>query len=621
MIRVWLPSCPYLHERNNMTILGGLLKYVANYKKYIVLNILCNILMVVFSVVSIPSLIPFLKLLFNKEQEPVLPPDAALVGIEAWIRTIEYQFYVLIQEEGRYQALAWVCLFIIIIFLFKNLFRYLSLYFMAPVRIGVVRDIRNELHAKYLQLPLSYHSQQKKGDLIARVTSDVLEIEWSILNVLEALVRDPLMIVGCLFYMLYVSPSLTVYVFGMVLVSALLIGVIGSTLRKSSAKAQDLMGRVVSAIEESLSGLRIIKGFQAEDFRQETFSKENNALRRVLVRIFRRKDLSSPLSEFLGISVVAGILLIGASFVFDGSMEPETFITFIFAFYSVINPAKSLSNSYYNIKKGLAASDRVNEVLDVSNKILDGQGGSTISSLNDGIEFKEVSFSYNDENQVLKKISISIPKGKITALVGQSGSGKTTLTDLLPRFHDIDEGEILVDGIDVKELSLKSFRQMFGIVSQEPILFHDTIKANILFGRNATEEELRNAAQVAHALGFIEASEKGWDTIIGDRGAKLSGGQRQRLTIARAILKNPSILILDEATSSLDTESEKLVQDAMRIIMQDRTVIIVAHRLSTIQSADNIIVLEQGEVVEQGSHKDLIRKKGIYHKLVQMQSF
>ncbi len=604
-----------------MNILGGLLKYVVNYKKYIVLNILCNILMVIFSVVSIPSLIPFLRLLFNKEQEPVLPPDASLTGIESWVRTIEYQFYLLIQEEGRYQALAWVCLFIVIIFLFKNLFRYLSLYFMAPVRIGVVRDIRNELHAKYLQLPLSYHSNQKKGDLIARITSDVLEIEWSILNVLEALVRDPLMIIGCLLYMLYVSPSLTVYVFGMVLVSALLIGVIGSTLRKSSAKAQNLMGRVVSAIEESLSGLRIVKGFQAEHFRQGTFSKENNALKRVLVRIFRRKDLSSPLSEFLGITVVAGILLIGASFVFDGSMDPETFITFIFAFYSVINPAKSLSNSYYNIKKGLAASDRVNEVLDVPNKIADSQGVNSFSSLENEIEFKGVSFSYDDENEVLKKINIKIPKGKITALVGQSGSGKTTLTDLLPRFYDVSQGEIWYDEREIREVELDSLRRQFGIVSQEPVLFHDTIKENILFGRNATEEELKNAAQVANALGFIEASEKGWDTIIGDRGTKLSGGQRQRLTIARAILKNPPILILDEATSSLDTESEKLVQDAMMKIMQDRTVIIVAHRLSTIQDADNIIVLEQGKVVEQGTHKDLIRKQGVYHKLVQMQSF
>ncbi len=578
-------------------------------------------MMVIFSVVSIPSLIPFLRLLFNQEIKFVEAPDWTSSGISKYIQYLEHQFFVLIQTEGKQNALLYVCAFIISIFFFKNLFRFLSLYFMAPVRTGIVRDIREKLYDKFNALPLSFYSKRKKGDLISRMTSDVQEIEASILNVIETLVKEPLMIIGCLTYMIYVSPSLTIVVIVMVGITGGVIGVIGSKLKKGSALAQGIMGHMISVVEETLSGTRIIKGFNAEKYRRDAFVEKNDAYRNTLIPVFRRRDLSSPLSEFLGIAVVAILLIIGSGYVFSGETSPETFLTFLFAFYSVINPAKSFSKAYYNVQKGLAASDRVKQILQVENNIKEIDQAKVINSFQQEIEFKNISHSYEEGIPVLEDINLKIKEGEIVALVGASGSGKTTITDLLPRFYDVTQGEILIDGENIKDCNIRSLRSLFGIVSQEPILFHDTIYNNIVFGRKGfTKDQVEKAAKIANAHEFILESENKYQTIIGDRGNKLSGGQRQRLTIARAILGNPPILILDEATSSLDSKSEKLVQEALQKVMKDRTVVVVAHRLSTIKDAHTIVVLDDGKIIEKGTHQDLFSQKGAYSKLVHMQT-
>ncbi len=604
-----------------MAGVGGLFHHIRNYKNYVVLNIISNLLMVIFSVVSIPSLIPFLRLLFNREIEAVPAPDWSQPGIEKYIQYLEHHFFLLIQSEGRQNALLYICGGIITIFFFKNLFRFLALYFMAPVRTGIVRDIRGGLYDKFNTLPLSFYSKRKKGDLISRMTADVQEIETSILNVIETIVREPLMIIGCLTYMIYVSPSLTIAVILMVVITGGVIGVIGNKLKKGSAIAQDIMGDMISVLEESLSGMRIIKGFNAEEYRKKIFNRKNESYRDTLIPVFRRRDLSSPLSEFLGIAVVSVLLIIGSGYVFSGETSPETFLTFIFAFYSVINPAKAFSKAYYNVQKGLAASDRIKKIMSVENDIINQENAVGIETLKKSITYKNVSHAYDEGEKVLRNINLEIPEGTVLALVGPSGSGKTTLTDLLPRFYDVSEGTIYLDDKDIREYELHSLRNLFGIVSQEPILFHDTIYNNIIFGRKGySNEQVKEAARIANAHEFILESENGYDTIIGDRGNKLSGGQRQRLTIARAILGNPPILILDEATSSLDSESEKAVQEALKKVMKDRTVIIIAHRLATIRHVDRIIVLEDGEIKQMGSHNELINEDGVYRKFVRMQS-
>lgn len=605
-----------------MKSLRGLFAYLENYKKYVGLNVVSNLLMVVFSVVSIPSLIPFLTLLFDREIKEVPPPDWSSSGFEKYIDFLEYEFYQLIMEVGKETALLYVCVFILTIFFLKNLFRFLSLYFMAPVRTGIIMDVRNQMYDKFNELPLAYFSDKKKGDFISRMTSDIQEVEYSILNTLETIVREPLMIIGCLTYMIYVSPSLTLIVILMVAVTGGIIGVIGNKLKKGSAIAQEILGEMVAVVEETLSGTRIIKGFNAQNYRRDVFTSKNKEYRDTLIPVVRRRDLSSPLSEFLGIGVVAILLVIGSRYVFSGQTSPETFLTFLFAFYSVISPAKSFSKAYYYVQKGLAASDRIKLVLEAENDIKESQNPLSISTLNHSIEFKNVDYSYDGEIKVLNQINLQIPEGKIIALVGPSGGGKTTLTDLLPRFYDIHKGEILLDGKSIQSYGIKDLRNLFGIVSQEPILFHDTIYNNIVFGRKEIpKEQVEAAARIANALDFIHETELGFDTVIGDGGNKLSGGQKQRLTIARAILGNPPILILDEATSSLDSESEKAVQEALQKVMVNRTVIVIAHRLSTISKADMIVVMKEGRIVEKGTHQELLELEGVYTKLVRMQSF
>ena len=593
-----------------------------NYKANVSLNVLSNILTAVFTAASIPLLVPFLEILFDR-REPVMEKPAAITDIDSLTTSFNYYLSQLVVEHGKETALAFVCIIILSAFFLKNLFRYLSLFFMAPVRNGIIRDIRGQLFDKVLILPLSYFSEERKGDLMSRITADVQEVEWSILNVLEAVFREPLIIIGALGFMLYVSPSLTGFVFLLMIFTAVVIGGIGRTLKRSSTAVQEKLGLLVSIVEEALGGLRIIKGFNAEHYQQDKFSRENNAYRRTLTRLLWRRDLSSPLSEFLGIGTVAILLWYGSRQVFNGQLAAETFLTFIFAFYNVIDPAKSLTKALYNIQKGIAAMERVERVLDAEVSIQEKPGALPIDSFRDKIEYRNVSFAYRkDEGPVLQNINLEIGRGEVIALVGASGAGKSTFVDLLPRFYDITEGAIYLDGHDIRDYQLHALRHLMGIVSQEAILFNDTIYNNIVFGiEGVTEEEVQRAARVANAHDFIMAAEQGYQTNIGDRGGKLSGGQRQRLTIARAILKNPPILILDEATSALDSESEKLVQQALLELMKNRTSIVIAHRLSTIQHADEIIVMRDGKIIERGAHQALIQKAGEYRKLVELQAF
>ncbi len=599
-----------------------LLQYISKYKAFVVLNIVSNILTAVFTVVSIPLLFPFLRVLFNRAEPMLQKPEWAwdINAIEAYIN---YYLSELIQSNGKDVALAYVCAGILAAFFFKNLFRYLSLFFMAPVRNGMIRDMRAQLFDKMLALPLAYFSNERKGDLMSRITADVQEVEASILNMLEIIFREPIIIIGALVSMLLVSPSLTGVVFLLLIFTAVVIGGIGRSLKRSSSQVQQKLGILAAITDEALGGMRIVKGFNAENYQRDKFAKENNQYRRMLTRVLWRRELASPLSEFLGIAVVALLLWYGSRQVFSGALSAETFIMFIFAFYNVIDPAKSFSKAYYNIQKGLAAMQRVEQILDVEEKIHEAVDAQSIQDFEHEIEYRNVTFAYKaEEGNVLENINLRIPKGKIIALVGASGAGKSTLVDLLPRFYDVSFGGIFIDGMNIKNFKIRDLRSLMGIVSQEAILFNDTIYNNIVFGLpQVNEADVIQAAKIANAHDFIMATELCYQTNIGDRGNKLSGGQRQRLTIARAILKNPPILILDEATSALDSESEKLVQSALIELMKNRTSIVIAHRLSTIQHADEIIVMRNGHIIERGSHRELLKKEGEYRKLVELQAF
>lgn len=599
-----------------------LLGYMRNYKVYVSFNIFSNIMTAVFTALSIPLLVPFLEILFDR-RELIMEKPAFEGDIESAAAAFNYYISQLIVEQGKESALVFVCVAILSVFLLKNLFRYLSLFFMAPVRNGIIRDLRAQMYDKVMALPLAYFSEERKGDLMSRMTSDVQEVEWSILNVLEAVFREPLIIIGALGFMVYVSPALTGFVFLLMIFTGVVIGGIGRRLKKKSADVQNRLGNLVAILEEGLGGLRIIKGFNAEHYQREKFRAENDGYRRSLTRLLWRRDLASPLSEFLGIGTVAVLLWYGSRQVFSGQLDAETFLTFIFAFYNVIDPAKKLSKAVYNVQKGVGAMRRMESLLDAPIHIKDAPNALPLPEFRQGVTYHNVTFAYRkDEGPVLQNINLDLPKGKVVALVGASGAGKSTLADLLPRFYDVEQGEILLDGQNIKGYRLRDLRSLMGIVSQEAILFNDTIYNNIVFGmEGATQERVEAAARAANAHDFITASEQGYQTNIGDRGSKLSGGQRQRLTIARAILKNPPILILDEATSALDSESEKLVQKALLELMKNRTSIVIAHRLSTIQHADEIIVMRDGQIMERGTHNALLQEDGEYQKLVELQAF
>jgi subfamily B ATP-binding cassette protein MsbA len=608
-----------------------ILRFVKPYWGYALLNASCNILSVLFSFFSLTLIAPFLDLLFLKDDNFYLEKMAAGKPVlNLSTRSVVDSFYYYLTEmitdpnRGKQYALMFICIAVAVMFFLKNLFRYLGQFFISPIRNGVVKDLRAEVHKKMMRLPLSWFSNERKGDIITRVTSDVHEVEWSVMSSLEVVFRDPFNIFLFLGMMIFISAKLTVFVFILLPLVGFLIGRIGKSLKRTSAKSKEKLGLLISIIEETLSGLRIIKAFNAEKFMSEKFAKVNERYNTIAIRALRKTDLSSPLSEFLGtvtmmiVMYFGGILVLGK----DASLSASAFITYIALFSQIIPPAKSFTQAFYNIQKGLASADRIFAVLEAEESIKDQQSADTIKSFNDKIEYKNISFAYRkgDEGFVLKNVSFTIDKGKTIALVGQSGSGKTTLADLLPRYYDVDAGVVLIDGIDIRKLQLYCLRELMGVVSQEPILFNDTIYNNIVFGMShATEKMVEEAAKVANAHEFIMQMPEGYQTNIGDRGSKLSGGQRQRISIARAVLKNPPILILDEATSALDTESEKLVQEALTSLMKNRTVLVIAHRLSTIQHADEIIVLQKGEIVQRGTHTQLAKVEGVYKKLYELQ--
>ncbi len=597
-----------------------ILKYIKPYLFYAGLNIFFNTLNILFSLVSITMIIPFLGLLFGTQQKVYNPIELGFSAI-----SVKENFYALItniiDDKGKLEALVFICVLILIMFFFRNLCRYLALFFLSPIRNGVVCDIRNDLNKKIISLPISYFTEKRKGDITARMTTDLVEIEWSIMSSLEMFFKDPLNIIIFLITLIIISPQLTLFVIVLFPITGFIIALIGKSLKKSSEKGQNKMGKLLSIIDENLTGLRIIKAFDAEKMIHSKFKKESSDYRDIMNKLLRKKDLSSPMSEFLSTLVMIVVMWFGGKLVLSGtsSLSPEEFIGYIAIFSQLIPPAKSFTSAYYFIQKGSASASRIYEILETRNGIKDIKDASNISEFKSDIKFSNVTFSYQNI-EVLKEINLIIDKGKTIALVGESGSGKSTLADLISRFYDVDIGEITIDSKNIKELKIADVRKLMGIVNQEPILFNDSILNNIKLGDpSATIEEIKLAAKVANAHDFILQTEDGYDTNIGDGGAKLSGGQKQRISIARAILKNPPILILDEATSSLDTQSEKLVQDALNKLTKNRTSIIIAHRLSTIKHANKIIVLNKGKIVEAGTHDELIFNKKFYHKLYNLQ--
>jgi len=596
--------------------------YIKDYKLNIGLYAIFITLSIAFGLFSISMLSPFLDLIFlNKELVNQSATSAVVNNLNFNIKDQLYNFLKqLIATEGKVYTLGAICIFIIVCIFLKNIFLYLSFYFLTPIRNSVSRKYTGALYEKLLQLPVSYFTEQRKGDIMSRSSNDIIELENSVVAALEGLIKEPLNIIGILVFLFLLSPQLTFFVFIFLPITGLIVGRVGRTLKKHTNRAQIKWGEILSQLEETLTGLRVIKAFNAEDKVKKSFFKLTTEMFHIKNSIFYRRDLASPLSEFLGVAILCGVLYFGGRLVLVGEiLSPSNFIVYIAIFSQVINPAKSLSTAYYNVQRGNATLDRVNEILDAPITVEEKSNPVALTSFNQGIEFRNVSFSYGDI-PILKNINFTIGKGKTVALVGSSGSGKSTLADLVPRFHDVTEGELLIDGINIKEYSLQSIRNQISIVTQEPILFNDTIANNIALSRpNAPLADIEHAAKVANAYNFIVKKEDGFNDNIGDRGSKLSGGERQRLTIARAILKNPPILILDEATSSLDTESERLVQDAINNMMQNRTSLVIAHRLSTIRHADEIIVLQKGEIAERGTHDQLIAHAGIYKKLVDMQ--
>ena len=596
-------------------------KYILNYKKDIVLNVLSNLIYVFFSLFSFVMIIPFISVLFGVIEAPLQCPELSLdkdvlMDYLAWNLNIYKDIY------GIYPCLIAIGVVYIICIFFSALFRYLGMYFIVPIRNGLVNDLRNDVYKKICILPISFFSDKKKGDIMSRLTSDLADIEWSVVSSLQMLVKDSIMVIVFFSALILASWQLVLFIVIVLPLAYFLIKKIGNSLKRNSIKGQKEMGVLLSQCEETLGGLRAIKSYGAEGVTKEKFKQSNDYYTKVMTKIFRRKELASPLTEFLAIFVLVAVVLFGGELVLAGKMSAAILIGFTLIFAKVISPLQELSTAYYNMQKGDAAAIRIYEILDAEEKITECENPKQVSEFKDSIEFRNVFFSYdNSKENVLKDISFTVKKGQTVALVGESGAGKSTLIDLISRFADVTSGEIFFDGVNIKELSINSLRDKVGIVTQEAILFNDTIFKNIAFGNpSATMEEVIAAAKIANADSFISKMEKGYYTHLSDRGLSLSGGERQRLCIARAILKNPEILLLDEATSALDTQNEHEVQQALNTLMKDRTSVVIAHRLTTIMNADKILVMDKGVIVESGTHKELILKSGVYSRLVNMQS-
>lgn len=599
-----------------MGILKKLVPLVRPYKGKIATSITFHVLSAFFTVVSIPLIYPFFQILFEKETQNFEKPEG--FDLEGHL---QYFFNDLIITYDKQYALLMVCIAIVVVFFFKNLTRYLATYTMIPVRTGIVSDLRNNLFSKFLQLPLSFFSNEKKGNLITKLSSDIQEIEVSIIQVIEATFKAPFILIGCLTYMIVTSPRLSIFVAILLVFVVLIIGGISRRLRKESSEVQIKMSEIISQAEETIGGIKVIKAYQNESFVLNSFKKLNVEWKNLLTRILRRRDLSSPFSEFMGVTVVAILLYYGSSLVFQDRLQASSFFAFIFAFYQIIEPAKSLAGAYYHVQKGMASVDRLNEIHEIQNPLLKNCASIEFNGVQDKVVFKNVDFAYQDEDgQVLKNLNFELPKNSMTAIVGSSGAGKTTLVDLLARFYDPTNGEIVVDGVVLNDFDIHSLRKNIGLVSQEVILFHDSIENNIIFSdEKVSKDRIVEAAKLAHAHEFIQSMPNGYQTIIGDRGVKLSGGQRQRLALARAILSDPMLIILDEATSALDSSSELLVQDALENFLKNKTSVVIAHRLSTIKNADNILVMKEGKIIEQGKHEYLLNKNGEYAEFVRLQ--
>lgn len=606
-----------------MNYFKQILRFAKPYKSYAVLNIISNVFYALFGTLAMVSLFPMLNVLFDKtKQINTKPTWEGISKIKDYLENYLNYFVTQKANEGHDDVLIFMVVLVVSMFLLKNLFSYLAMYFITFLRNGVLKDIRNELYDKVVDLPIAYFSEKRKGDTIARITTDVQEIQTSFLSILELIVREPLMILFTIITMFLISAKLTLFVFIFIPVSGFIISRIGKSLKKRSDRVQSEQGQLLSIIEETLGGLKVIKGFNSQKIFGEKFKESTTRFNKFSNNLLNRQNLASPTSEFLGILVISILLWYGGQMVLiDGSLEAGLFIVYMGLAYNILTPAKAISKASYSVKKGNAAAERVLEILNTPSPLEDKPNAKNKSDFNSEIAINDVSFKYEDD-LVLKNFSIKVPKGKTIALVGQSGSGKSTIANLVTRFYDVTKGSIEIDGDNIKDLTKKSLRNLMGLVTQDSILFNESVKNNILLGKkDATDEEIIEALKVANAWEFVKDLPNGIDTNIGDSGGKLSGGQKQRLSIARAVLKNPPIMILDEATSALDTESERLVQVALENMMKNRTSIVIAHRLSTIQNADEIIVMQKGEIAEQGKHNELIALNGVYKKLVDMQSF
>lgn len=610
-----------------MTTLSILRRFVPPYKWLALLNILFNVISTILSLFSFATLIPILQLLFGLSTTEVTEMSLAdAQGFQETFEVLKNNFYYFLQtqidENGSSYVLLLLGVFLVVMTGFKCLTIWLANYFMVPIRTGVLRDLRESLYKKVVSLPIGFFTEERKGDVMSRMTNDVNEVEASIMSTLDMLFKNPVMILIYLITLFFVSWELTLFVLMLLPIAVLLIGRIGRSLKRASTTGQEQNAEILTQIDETLGGLRVVKAFNAEQKLIGRFQKLINATRQTFNRINRRYYLAHPVSEFLGTALIATLLWFGGLLILsdNANIDAATFIYYVVIFYSIIGPAKDLSKAVYSIRRGMASLERIDRILETESNIREVENPNKVVDFNNEIRYENVSFAYQADRIVLDDINLTIRKGQTVAFVGQSGSGKTTLADLLPRFYDPINGKITIDGVDIRDVKAHDLRALMGNVNQEAILFNDTFYNNITFGvEHATMEEVRNAARIANADDFIMATPDQYETTIGDRGSRLSGGQRQRISIARAILKNPPILILDEATSALDTESEKLVQEALENLMRDRTTIVVAHRLSTIRNADVICVLHNGKIVEQGTHTELLELDGYYRRLVEMQ--